>query len=132
MQSSRVRSAMEVPSFPWRQNNCLARSRASSSSYSLGRPIVRMRVPPLCIDIRRRGNRYFYTDKFISSAVTRLFVDNFMPRTLLGCLAFFVAVVTALPAAAAIQPFPKDFNIQEVLVFGFSVFVWVCGFGLFV
>src|SRR3569833_395247 len=129
MPSSRVRSAMEVPSYPRRQNNCMARSRASSRSNSLGRPIVRMRFPPLCIDIRRRGNRYFYTDKYISSAVTRLFVENFMPRTILGCLAFFVAVVTALPAAAAIQPFPKDFNIQEVRVNGTTVHVRVGGTG---
>src|SRR4051812_7108808 len=52
-----------------------------------------------------------------------------MPRTALGCFAFFLAVVTALPAAAAIQPFPNGFSVQEMRSNGTTVHVRVGGTG---
>lgn len=52
-----------------------------------------------------------------------------MPRTALGCFAFFLAVVTALPAAAAIQPYPNGFSVQEMRSNGTTVHVRVGGTG---
>jgi pimeloyl-ACP methyl ester carboxylesterase len=47
----------------------------------------------------------------------------------LSCFAFFLTVVTALPAAAAIQPFPNSFSVQEVQANGTTVHVRVGGAG---
>jgi pimeloyl-ACP methyl ester carboxylesterase len=52
-----------------------------------------------------------------------------MPRTALGCFAFFLAVVTALPAAAAIQTYPNGFSVQEVRSNGTTLHVRVGGTG---
>jgi pimeloyl-ACP methyl ester carboxylesterase len=47
----------------------------------------------------------------------------------LGCLAFILTAVTARPAAAAIQPFPNSFSIQDVRTNGTTVHVRVGGTG---
>jgi len=46
-----------------------------------------------------------------------------------SCVAFFLAVVTALPAAAAVQPYPNSFRVQEVRANGTTIHVRVGGTG---
>jgi pimeloyl-ACP methyl ester carboxylesterase len=47
----------------------------------------------------------------------------------LSCFAFFLSVVTALPAAADIQPYPDRFSVQEMRANGTTLHVRVGGTG---
>jgi pimeloyl-ACP methyl ester carboxylesterase len=52
-----------------------------------------------------------------------------MSWKVLSCFAFFLSVVTALPAVADVQPYPNGFSVKEVPAHGTTIHVRVGGTG---